>query len=113
MSLFWALLILLVIVLILFWILPSLMAPEKQDGILFDVKKLPPPPEVLEQQAAQQMLESQYEPAREVVPEDFPIKAIGDCPMSKPMSTDLPIANVPMYVLAQSSSSCKLAPRST
>lgn len=107
MNLFWALLILLVIVLILFWILPSLMAPEKQDGIIFDVKKLPPPPADVEKQVAQQMLASHYEPARAVVPEDFPTKAIGDCPYSKPMSTDLPLADVPMHVLVKSSS-CKL-----
>lgn len=102
MYLFWALLVLLVVVLILFWILPNLMAPEKQDGIVFDVKKLPPPPEVIEQQKAQQMLAAQYEPAREIVPEDFPPKSIGDCPYSKPMSTNLPMANIPMYILTDS-----------
>lgn len=108
MYLFWALLILLVVVVILFWILPSLMAPEKQDGIIFDVKNLPPPPEVVARQKAQKMLSSQYVPAREVVPEDFPVKEIGDCPLSKPMSTSLPMVNIPMYELKKSGS-CQIA----
>lgn len=107
MYLFWTLLILLVVVLVLFWILPSLMAPEKQDGIVFDVKNIPPPPEVVEQQLSQQMLASQYEPARTVVPEDFPQKAIGDCPLSKPMSTSLPIVNMPMRFISNGNS-CSL-----
>lgn len=107
MYLFWSLLILLVVVLVLFWILPSLMAPEKQDGIVFDLKNIPPPPEVVEQQLSQQMLASQYEPARKVVPEDFPKKAIGDCPLSKPMSTNLPIVDMPMRFISNGSS-CSL-----
>ena len=78
------------------------MAPEKQNGVTFDVRNLPPLPEVVEKQKAQQMLAAQYEPARETIPEDFPLKEIGDCPLSKPMSTNLPMANIPMYMLTES-----------
>lgn len=107
MHLFWALLILLVIVVILFWILPSLMAPQKQEGVVFSPKDLPPPIEVVEREMAQQMLASQYEPARSVVPEDYPTKQIGECPISKPMSTNLPMVDVPMHMLSKTGSTCK------
>lgn len=41
------------------------------------------------------MLDSYYITARDV-PEDYPLKKIGDCPYTKAPSTDLPIANMPM-----------------
>lgn len=41
------------------------------------------------------MLESYYTNAKDV-PEDYPVKKIGDCPYTKAPSTDLPIANMPM-----------------
>lgn len=40
------------------------------------------------------MLDSYYIPAKETVPENYPRKAIGDCPYTKHQSTDLPLANV-------------------
>jgi hypothetical protein len=40
-------------------------------------------------------LDSYYTSAKEV-PEDYPVKQIGDCPYTKAPSTDLPIANMPM-----------------
>lgn len=99
--------ILLVIIVILFWILPSLLAPKKQSGIVYDVQTIPPPPEVVAQLDAKKMLDSQYETAREIVPEDYPKGSIGDCPLSKPMSTDLPLVNVPMHLVANGGT-CKL-----
>jgi hypothetical protein len=39
------------------------------------------------------MLDSYYISAREV-PEDYPVKNIGDCPYTKAASTDLPMANM-------------------
>lgn len=49
------------------------------------------------------MLESYYKTARERVPIDYPTKQIGECPHSKPQSTDLPIPNIPICVAAKSS----------
>jgi len=48
-------------------------------------------------------LESYYKPALVNVPitqDIIPTQNIGDCPISKPLSTDLPIADVPLcYIL--------------
>jgi uncharacterized protein (DUF58 family) len=54
--------------------------------------------ERLERQASQAMLNNYYQPAAPTVPVDYPRKAIGACPYSKPPSTDLPIVNTPMCV---------------
>ena len=40
------------------------------------------------------MLDSFYISASETVPENYPLKNIGECPDSKRQSTDLPLANV-------------------
>ena len=40
-------------------------------------------------------LASFYLPAKDTVPEDFPVKQIGDCPYSKMQAHDIPIGNVP------------------
>jgi hypothetical protein len=37
-----------------------------------------------------------YIPANDGVPEDFPVKPLGECPYSKPLSHDIPLANVPL-----------------
>lgn len=48
------------------------------------------------------MLDQQFVPAARSVPVDHPRKAIGACPFSKPLSSDLPIANMPMQLTAKS-----------
>ena len=35
-------------------------------------------------------------PESKSIPVDYPVKKVGCCPYSKPFSTDLPIANLPM-----------------
>ena len=37
-----------------------------------------------------------FYPANEHVPEDFPVKPLGECPYSKPQQHDLPVATLPM-----------------
>ena len=56
---------------------------------------------------AAEMLKTFYVPAQEKVPLDYPAKAIGCCPFSKPMSTDLPIGNVPMCYASASKAHLK------
>jgi len=56
-------------------------------------KKLEPTPD---------MVETYYKDNVTDVPEQYCRKPIGACPDSKPMSTDLPIANVPMCMATQS-----------
>jgi type II secretory pathway pseudopilin PulG len=42
------------------------------------------------------MVATYYKDGNECVPMQYPKLSIGACPYSKPMSTDLPLANVPM-----------------
>jgi hypothetical protein len=47
------------------------------------------------------MLKSYYPPPLvETTPVDYPRRAIGACPVSKPQSRELPPANIPMFLLA-------------
>lgn len=47
------------------------------------------------------MLKSYYPPPLvETTPVDYPRRAIGACPVSKPQSHELPPANIPMFLLA-------------
>lgn len=67
-----------------------------------DLLKLPQPAEKANRRPLPEpeMVAYYYEgtQASEYVPGDHCYKPIGQCPDSKPMSTDLPIANVPMCV---------------
>jgi len=40
-------------------------------------------------------LASFYIPAKDTIPEDYPVKQIGECPYSKMQARDVPIGNVP------------------
>jgi hypothetical protein len=51
---------------------------------------------------SKQMLDQQFVPASRSVPVDHPRKPIGACPFSKPLSSDLPIANMPMQLTVKS-----------
>jgi len=44
----------------------------------------------------EETLSSFYIPAKDAVPEDFPVKQIGECPYSKAQPNDVPLGNVPM-----------------
>ena len=58
-------------------------------------------------ESASQMLQGYYVPAQEKVSLDYPPTKIGCCPFSKPMSTDLPIGNIPMCYASQSKTNLK------
>ncbi len=51
---------------------------------------------------SKQMLDQQFTPASSTIPVDYPKQPIGACPFSKPLSSDLPIANMPIQLTAQS-----------
>lgn len=51
---------------------------------------------------SKQMLDQQFVPATKTIPVDHPRKPIGACPFSKPFSSDLPIADMPMQFTATS-----------
>jgi hypothetical protein len=105
MDLFWFLLTVLAIVLVLFVILPNIW--EKQPPATVQavqprrpVPAVHPPPRHDAQEAAL-MLAQHYVPAKDAVPVNYPRKAIGDCPFSKPQSTALPAVDVPLCMLKQ------------
>lgn len=54
----------------------------------------------IERIQSQKMLDTHFIAAQPVVPDDHPLKPIGSCPYSKPLSQDLPMANVPMCMAA-------------
>lgn len=56
----------------------------------------------------QETLSSFYIPGKENVPEDYPLKLLGECPYSKPLSNDLPIANVPLCIANKNDFNMKL-----
>ena len=53
---------------------------------------------------SQDMIDTYYTSGRAEVPEQYCAKPIGACPPSKAMSTNLPIANVPMCIALESES---------
>lgn len=106
MSLFWALFIILVTLTLLFVIFPNILQNERQIPYqpVHTVSSVSAPLislNELEQRESKELLESHYENAKPEVPEDYPRKTVGDCPFSKPMSSDLPIADVPLCVMNQ------------
>ena len=46
----------------------------------------------------EETLASFYVPAKDIMPEDYPLKLVGECPYSKPLSNDLPIPNIPLCI---------------
>lgn len=108
MDILWAVIVILVIFFVLFAVLPSLMSSQPPLHVLAPSTSAPTmtpsTPETRYQAqtaSSKAMLDAQYQHARSVVPENYPRKAIGECPYSKPPSTDLPIPNVPMCVAVQ------------
>jgi hypothetical protein len=103
MNVFWAFLIVVTVFFFLFVIIPSLFqTPVSSTASSYQVPVVLSPQEVARQRATEEqrqskmMLDGYYVPAKDVVPEDYPRKIMGECPYSKPPSTDLPIANVPL-----------------
>jgi len=107
MDTFWTLLILIIVVILLFMVLPSFVETPTQTYVLPIKAKEVPIEEKIKQDRAntkkkdQEMLNSFYTPARDKVPVDNPLKPVGSCPMSKPLSTDLPLIDVPMCLVSK------------
>lgn len=60
--------------------------------------QLPVSHEEIEDTQSKEMLNAHYVPARKLIPIDAPFKKVGECPYSKPPSTDLPVRDIPMNV---------------
>jgi hypothetical protein len=73
------------------------MPPRFSTGFGQPSKPLNDKPEKIKQWSPS--MESYYQPARDCVPVDFPVTRLQDCPPVKPMSSALPIANMPMCAL--------------
>ncbi len=67
---------------------PVIDVPEAADTSMYDC--------TLDKSLAAEFEETYFTPAAEKVELDFPPTDIGCCPSSKPMSSDLPIGNIPM-----------------
>lgn len=91
-------------------------APAPVNAVLEDVKEdllqLPKPAGKADKSLVPEpdMISKYYENtrAREDVPEQHCAKPIGACPDSKPMSTDLPLGNVPMCVATRAGDNMRL-----
>lgn len=112
MSPLWALSVILLIVIVIFVILPSFGKRQPVEG-----RKVAGTPQRQQQQQQQQpaptqiddeeercrdrdMLKSYYPPPLHTdTPVDYPRKAIGACPDSKPQKISLPASDIPMYML--------------
>lgn len=108
MNAFWAFLIVIVIAVFLFVILPALFTPSTTTHNLRPYAPLQQiaPSQVKtacqeEAEKSEAALNTFFTNARNVVPEDYPRKLVGECPYSKPPSTSLPIANQPMCIAAR------------
>lgn len=112
----WGLLILISIVILLFVLLPSFVeTPKKFISIpIKTVTPTPSPDQMIKEEmkrteeADKRMLDAHYVAARSAIPVDYPIKPIGSCPFSKPLSEDLPLADIPMCMAAKASSDMHL-----
>lgn len=108
MDVFWAILIVVTILFFIFVVFPSIISPNTVSvhprPYGSRSTKEPQQPEYVEtkcEKAARQskeMLNTYYQDASPVVPEDYPRKIVGACPFSKPPSTDLPMVNTPMCI---------------
>lgn len=47
-------------------------------------------------------IDKHFEKPIEHIPNDYPLTQIGCCPYGKPLSSDLPMANIPMCVITKS-----------
>ena len=56
----------------------------------------------------EETLASFYIPGKENVPEDYPLKLVGECPYSKSLSNDLPIPNIPLCIATKNDYNMKL-----
>ena len=108
MEFFWAFLFLLMMIIVLFVVFPAFIEEPRRE-VVVPVKVPPPRPDHMLKQSLEknaiidkQMLDSHYKNAGPVYIE-YPRKPIGDCPYSKPPSTDLPMADVPQCMAASSS----------
>jgi hypothetical protein len=83
----------LVLVVVLYQVFQRKDIVEETPDITLPTVVSSPPAPVNE---AEETLKQFYTPARPTIDLDYPPKKIGCCPFSKPVSTDLPIGNIPM-----------------
>jgi len=116
MDTFWALLILMVMVIMLFVIIPSFSESPKQIKMVPVKQPTLPADHMYRQEIAQnaqrdrEMLESNYQNASDDFPVDFVRRPQGSCPESKQMSRDLPLADVPMCLATMPAYDMHLVP---
>lgn len=83
---------------VLYYVMNQPTSSSPSPAVVPESSSSPSPPPVSD---AAEMLKTFYVPAQEKVALDYPPKGIGCCPFSRPMSTDLPIGNLPMcYAVA-------------
>jgi hypothetical protein len=70
------------------------LPPQRVNTVIYD-KTLTQKP-VCKEKPSNPNLDKYFIEAKEEIPVDYDIKQVGDCPYSKPMSKDLPLANIPM-----------------
>ena len=56
----------------------------------------------------EETLASFYVPSNDNIPIDYPLKLVGECPYSKSLSSDLPVANVPLCLAEKDNFNMKL-----
>lgn len=102
MNSFWLFVLVIVTMFLVFVVIPNAtITPHVLDAR--QLRVLPVAQEDIEDTESKRMLDSHYQSARSTVPVDEPRKPIGACPFSKPQSNDLPIPNIPMNVVVNSS----------
>jgi hypothetical protein len=105
---FWALAVIFLVIIVIFVVLPDLIG----GGSAVKVRQVPTQAQAhahAQQPAVEyedercmdrEMLKSFYPPPLlEETPVDYPRKAIGACPVSKPQSRGLPAVDIPMYAI--------------
>lgn len=84
----------LVLVIVLYQVFQRKNIVEKAPEVIIVPSVVSSPPAPVNE--AEETLKQFYTPARPTIDLDYPPKKIGCCPFSKPVSTDLPIGNIPM-----------------
>ena len=103
-SVFWALFVIGIVLIFLFAVIPSLFESRAaHDGTITWVPVEPthsPATVQHDEQSSKQSLDAQFMEARSTIPEDYPVKPIGACPYTKAPSSDLPMVDMPLCLVA-------------
>lgn len=96
----WTTVIVACVAIFLFAVVPSLRAPTPPQRS--PTQQAPKLHDVTSSGKAADSLATYYEPARDAIPIDYPRRPVGACPYSKPPSTDLPLADIPLCLSQRS-----------